>query len=233
MTGGLLALSTLALTAGAALPAHADEATRAQAAQVLARFAAEPDVLEVQRVAAQYARLHPGAYESWGAASTWAYLLPDKLEGTVYSSTRDDRDVRVSGSTRSTSELAALEDVMRMQLAVRWNLSKLVFNTQKITASKEAARLTGLREDLLTTINKLYFGRRELQAEMVVSPPTDLRAQIRQELRIRGLTADLDALTGGWFSKAVEANTQAKGAPAPTDALAAGVPVPVQSAATR
>ncbi|MFC1666596.1 hypothetical protein ACFL0P_01820 [Candidatus Omnitrophota bacterium] len=58
-----------------------------------------------------------------------------------------------------------------------------------------------LRDDILDEITRIYFERRRLQMEMHFSPVTDLKGAMEKELRIEELTADLDALTGGYFSK--------------------------------
>lgn len=215
---GVLGAAAVACVVGVAAPspARAGDEVRAQAAAVLDQFSGEPSVLEVQRVAARYAHMHPEAYENWMAAASWAHLLPDKLEGWLQSWNRNDKDVRTTGSTGSISELLANEDRLRLRLVASWDLSKIVFNTTKIQASKEIVRVAGQREDLLTTVNKLYFARRELQAELVINPPADVKRAIRLELRLRALTADLDALTGGWFSEQLG---QPSGTPAAGPAL--------------
>ena len=108
---------------------------------------------------------------------------------------------------------------------VEWDFSRLLFNPDTLTASRERSRIIERREDLLTTVNKLYFARRQLQAETALKPIEDTKRLIRTELRLASLTADLDALTGGWFSKRLSKRTSKKdrpGAmPAPRPAAAA------------
>ena len=57
-----------------------------------------------------------------------------------------------------------------------------------------------LRDDILDEITRTYFERRRLQIEAQLSPSHELMEGLEQELRIQELTADLDALTGGYFS---------------------------------
>ena len=177
----------------------------AQARAILKRFAHEPPVVRVQRVAARYARVNRGAYRSWIRASNLAHLLPERLKGQILKLKRDERDVRSTSSTQTLSELLALDDHLRLELEVQWDLSKLIFNPDKLKVSKEISNLVELREEILTTVNKLYFARRRLQVVRILTPARNLRQAILLRLRIDALTADLDALTGGWFSRRLRA----------------------------
>jgi hypothetical protein len=92
-----------------------------------------------------------------------------------------------------------------LEVEVQWDLSKLIFNPDKLKVSKEISNLVELREEVLTTVNKLYFARRRLQVEVLINPPRTLRQAVHSSLRVDSLTADLDALTGGWFSRQLKA----------------------------
>jgi hypothetical protein len=181
------------------------QAYKAQAMALLKRFSHEPSVLRVQRAAARYARVNGKAYKSWMKASNWAHLLPERLKGQVLKLNRDERDVRTTTSTDSLSELLTLDDHLRLEVEVQWDLSKLIFNPDKLKVSKEISNLVELREEVLTTVNKLYFARRRLQVEVLINPPRTLRQAVHSSLRVDSLTADLDALTGGWFSRQLKA----------------------------
>ena len=61
-----------------------------------------------------------------------------------------------------------------------------------------------LRDDIMNEITRTYFERRRLQIETYLSPPRDIKQILEKDLRIQELTADLDALTGGYFSAQFE-----------------------------
>ena len=63
------------------------------------------------------------------------------------------------------------------------------------------ASLVGVQEGLLREITSLYFTRRRLMTAINLNPPQDPNEQITEELRLQEITANLDALSGGWFSK--------------------------------
>jgi len=180
-----------------------------EARRVLASFAHEPSVLDVQRAAANYAKVSPDAYASWRGQTAWANLLPERLNGEYYYLDRDEKDVRTTQSTGSQAETVSIDDHARYKAVVEWDLSRLVFNPDTLTASRETSRIIERREDLLTTVNKLYFARRQLQADKALRPAGDAKSEIRLALRLASLTADLDALTGGWFSKQLKARSSA------------------------
>jgi hypothetical protein len=184
--------------------ATAQGAFDARIKELMQQFSHEPTVREVQRSAARHARVNPGAYYHWLSASSWAHALPERVKGEVQHLARDEKDVRTTSSTNSLTELLALDAHLRLELEVQWDLSKLIFNPDKLKASKEIANLVELREDILTTVNKLYFSRRRVQIEQLLNPPQNLRHAVNVTLNISSLTADLDALTGGWLSREIK-----------------------------
>ena len=197
----IMALVTLGLLSG---PAWAQDPS-STVANVLSRFDAEPSVLEVQKAASRYAKVDPDAYSTWRAMSAWANLMPEKVSGEYWFLSRDETDVRTSVTVTDT---VAADEHERYRLTAEWDLTRLIFNPDSLTAARETSRLVERREDLLTTVNKLYFSRRQLQAEAVLNPASDARKALKTEMRIAGLTADLDALTGGWFSDRVTAGAR-------------------------
>ena len=206
----VFALGTPAAYAQNPIPVPIKMDVRAEARKVLNHFAGEPSVLQVQRAAARYARVNRSSYRSWVKASNYAHLLPERVKGQLLKLKREEADVRTTSSTQSLSELLAVDDHMRLELEIQWDFSKLIFNPDKLKVSKEISNLVELREEILTTVNKLYFARRRLQVLQLLNPPKSVRKAIYLKLRIDSLTADIDALTGGWFSRTLKAKIKAK-----------------------
>ena len=193
-----------ALVIFAAPAAHAEPDPMVQAKRLLAKFDFEPSVVEVQRAAASYARVNPEAYDSWQSEARFANLLPRQLYGRLRRTDGDNTDVRTTiSSSGSESDLVSTKGELQLELRAEWDLTRLIFNRDGIQATRQIERLVNQREDILTTVNKLYYARRQLQVEIAMDPPTSVDKAIHQQLRIDGLTADLDALTSGWFSKQV------------------------------
>ena len=60
--------------------------------------------------------------------------------------------------------------------------------------------LVGVQEGLLREVTSLYFTRRRLMTAMVLNPPQSPNEQITEQLRLDEITANIDALTGGFFT---------------------------------
>ena len=73
-------------------------------------------------------------------------------------------------------------------------------SSERIRVINEAQDIVKLRDKVLEDVTRLYFDRRRLQVEQLLSPAGDLRSQLKNELRLQELTANIDALTGGRFS---------------------------------
>lgn len=98
-----------------------------------------------------------------------------------------------------------------------WELGDLLYNPDEIGISKEARALAELRDDLLKEVTQTYFRRRHLQIDLFIDQEELKSAEIglkekmqlaqkqfRMQLELEELSAQLDALTGGWFSKQIE-----------------------------
>jgi competence ComEA-like helix-hairpin-helix protein len=178
--------------------------------EVLARFAGEPTIQQVQEWTQEYARTSPEMLQAWARASQSFALLP-RLQ--VEYLLNDDLDRRfayesVGGDlqTRPTSidELQGFRVFVRSQ----WDLSELVMSSDRIRVINEAQDAVKLRDRLLGQVTRLYFDRRRQQVQLLLDPPPDLRDRVDAHLRLLELTAGIDALTGGRFSKALPPATR-------------------------
>ncbi len=89
-----------------------------------------------------------------------------------------------------------------------WDLRDFLYSREQPRISREARELVELRQDVLEEINTYFFDRRRAQIQLLFSPPTNLRGKIDLQLRIARITANIDALTGGFLSNKLE---EAKG----------------------
>ena len=179
-------------------------------ADVLAHFADEPDVLAVQAMAMDYTKTNPSLVEGWLSAAKSAYALPavtlsydkdiDDYKTWNYLDLNGDGNIDGSEHQFNTAR-ADDDDGFGVRLA--WRLDKLVMSSERIRVINEAQDIVKLRDKVLDEVTRVYFDRRRLQAEQILSPPSGLKEQIKEELRLQELTASIDALTGGRFSAAL------------------------------
>lgn len=97
-------------------------------------------------------------------------------------------------------DLGTRDDV-RYELRATWDLGRMVFNPDELNAQAEALRMSDTRREVETLVVRLVFERRRLKTEAATSDSPDITPHLRRELRIQELEAELDALTGGAFSR--------------------------------
>lgn len=171
-----------------------------QARAILKRFSSEPTVREVHRVAMNYALVNPGRIQSLITRARHAGWLPE-FRFRYNRNTDDDRNTVFPTANTPILTTQATDLDHRFEFRATWKLDELIFNRNEITVYRELKRLVDLRVDVLKETTKLYFERRRLQVDLLVNPPKSLLGRIRRMLRLQELAADLDAFTGGFFSR--------------------------------
>ena len=76
----------------------------------------------------------------------------------------------------------------------------LIWNSDQTSIDTRSKLMAELRDDIMNEVTRTYFERRRLQIDLLVSPPKDFKTGLEKELRLQELTADIDALTGSYFS---------------------------------
>ncbi|MFH1529650.1 MAG: hypothetical protein ABIK09_02825 [Pseudomonadota bacterium] len=78
-----------------------------------------------------------------------------------------------------------------------WDLPRLVFNSEVL----DVASLAGLMQGVLKEATRLYYMRRRLQVDLILTPPADPATLLSKQMRLDELTSLIDAITGSWFSQ--------------------------------
>jgi hypothetical protein len=182
---------------------------------VLGSFDHEPKVEEVQRWAAEYAKVQPELVDRWLAASRGFAALPQvRVSYGVDDVYDNDFDYYDEFGLPPTSNESVVDDVQTgasvgqrrgWDVVATWELDKIVMSSEQIRVINEAQDIVKLREKVLGEVTRLYFERRRLQVDVLLNPKVDLAGQVKDELRLRELTANLDAYSGGRFSDALAA----------------------------
>jgi hypothetical protein len=159
--------------------------------EILGRFASEPTVRQLQQAATRVAELHPERVRSWMHRAGKAALMPSlrvRIGRGLGELSRDSND-RYYYTTSND---------WRFDIETTWSLDRLVFERNELRASREAQRVAARREQLLTRVARLYYARRRLQVDALLSP--DSPTAVERALEIDELTAELDGLTDGALS---------------------------------
>ncbi len=177
-----------------------DEAMKAE--EVFRQFADEPTIEEIRQATIIYAEVHPSKIRKWRKAAARKALFPD-----LRLALGKGRDWQSSTYFYSTSSQKYTNDDITQgndkawSISATWELGELIWNNDQTSIDSRSRYAVQLRDDLLNEVTRLYFERRRLQIAMVISPPVDIRERIENEIRLRELTAGIDALTDSCLTR--------------------------------
>jgi hypothetical protein len=198
--------AAIGLTLGPAV-VHAEPTADSEAKKILARFENEPTINEVQQAALTYSAMHPEQYESMRTRSRFAAVLPE-LRLRVTQDKGDDqkqyqRYSETNAAAEPLSDTSTTNENLELQGEVKWRLNELVFNKYETSVVKEHRQVAKERQRILQSVTQVYFERRRAQVDMLLAPPGDAAGRTLAELKVAELTAELDGMTGGAFSRMV------------------------------
>ncbi len=171
-----------------------------------ARPSLGPDVARVQRAALTYLELSPARVSRLDARARRAAFYPQVR--TTFSLDRDRSRAREYDQTFSSGSVRDLLDrdsdqrrKLGFDVQLVWDLAKLAAPDHALSISRERRLLIELRDQVLERVNRLYFERLRVLAELEALAPDRQQERPELQLRVRELAAHLDAWTGGVFSR--------------------------------
>lgn len=218
----ILALSLLFPTMLFSTVASAADFT--SATDVLATFSTEPTVAQVHGMALEYSKTDPHYVDGWLRAAKSAAALPALTVQYKYWNAFDTdygyytpEEITDDSDSANPTDQAQAEDLAygpfettngvdidhRAEVKAVWQLSKLVMSSEEIRVISEVQDIVKLRDKVLEDVTRLYFERRRLQVDLLLGGGGELKKRVGDELRLAELTAQIDAYTGGRFSKAL------------------------------
>jgi len=170
----------------------------------------EPGINEVQQAAVKYAEVEPEKILRWRKQAAKRAMLP-----RVTLSADQDRDRTINssvwgtyGNTSGTGKyFIGPDDVTRYKnnswgISLCWELGDLIWSQDQTSIDVRSRLMVELRNDILDEVTKLYFERLRVRIELDSLALEDFRKKQEKELKVQELTASLDAMTGGYFSRA-------------------------------
>lgn len=173
-----------------------------ESSEILESFNNEPSIREVQNAAIEYAEVNPAKIKQWRDSAAKKALLPNVSVGLD----RYVTDYWHWDSGTNPDTLQKGKDAVSWDIAMSWDMGELIWNQDQTSIDTRSKLMVELRGDIMSEVTRTYFERRRLQIDLTASPCQDLKRSLERELRIQELTADIDALTGGYFSKQLENN---------------------------
>ncbi|MEI8175769.1 MAG: hypothetical protein WCG78_02765 [Candidatus Omnitrophota bacterium] len=166
---------------------------------LMSRFIHEPSIKKVQQQAIRYAEVHQEKIAQWRSLAKRRALLPTISVG-VNRDTSNKSELYTSATTHYC--MTGPDDISTgWDVRASWDLGNLIWSDDQTNIDVRSRLTVQLRDDIVTEVTRLYFERRRLQIDLLLSPPQNLRNKVEKELRLEELTAGIDALTGGWFAK--------------------------------
>ncbi|QQR90156.1 MAG: hypothetical protein IPJ88_18785 [Myxococcales bacterium] len=163
-----------------------------QIRQANARYRHEPSAAEVVSDAIRYARLGPKYLDKVRSRARDAGWVPTLRLGASRVMARDLSEQQ-SLSTDKTN--LSTDNDLRLEALLVFDFSRFVFSSHEVTVLSQERIRNDARHDLVQSITKAYYERRQLQIERDVFGKQDLQ----QMMRIRELGDYLHAMTGGKF----------------------------------
>ena len=160
----------------------------------------EPTIREVQELAIKYADVHPDKIRNWYKASRQKALLPHLSAGLG----RNDGELLHWDSGANPDALVKGRETLDWDVTLTWDFSDLIWSSDFTSIDSRAKLMAELREDILDQVTRLYFERRRIQVELINNAQIGVTKFQEKQMRIEELTALIDALTGGEFSRRVE-----------------------------
>ena len=170
--------------------------------QALKALKTEPNIQEVHKAALKFYHAQPSTISSMRTRAQFKSLLPDvhvryRVSNNGVDINKYDYIQGIETDRFLVGADNSLGDVSELQIAGSWSLSRLLFNPEVLDVSSLAA----LQEGILKEVTRLYYTRRRLQIDLILSNPRDPGTRMSKELRIEQLTATLDALTNNLFAR--------------------------------
>lgn len=193
------------------------------------RWRSEPQIDDVARDAVAWNRLGGGVLGAMRARAGMAAWLPGVLLRYVYVSGRTSR--RDEFLLRASDELPPFLDPANdtrdlfgnvgafviqpaqgaehaVWLQLQWDLDRTVLADAEVVALRQGPQWWAAERAIIDRVQGLWSARRRLMSEAelagVVRGHAGTVSLVERQLRIDELTAQLDALTGGGFSSALE-----------------------------
>jgi hypothetical protein len=193
---------TLSLALAALLsPLSAQRQAWAQEEPLTLDKEGEPSVKSVQQVAMRYSSLNPEVFQSLKSRSRVQAVLPQLTVRATKNLDEESRSLTRFGETNVAQDISAtsvLNNDLQLYAEARWKLNEMVFNYQETAVARENRYSAKERQKLLQTVTQVYFERKRALVKLKEARQGDQRDLAT--LKVQQLDAELDALTGGWFS---------------------------------
>ena len=161
----------------------------------------EPEINVVQQAAIKYAEVEPEKIKDWRKKAKMKAILP-KLTVGLDRSENTNYEIYTSATTHYVYE-GPYDRSHGWDVTLSWELGDLIWSEAQTSIDVRSRLMVELRDDILDEVTKLYFERLRVKMELDGLGIEERKKRLEKELRLAELTASLDALTGGYFSRKI------------------------------
>ncbi len=172
---------------------------------IIANYAKnEPSINQVHKAAIKYAEVSPEKIKFWRRQASAKAIMP-KLSAGVGRDTSDLWHWEGGSTTKLYDDILVKgKDTLDWDVTLTWDLSELIWNPDQTSIDVRSKLMVQLRDDILDEVTKLYFERIRVKMEIDNLNIEDRKKRCEKELKIQELTAQIDGLTGGYFSSHIQ-----------------------------
>jgi hypothetical protein len=190
----LLLLASLVTAAAAPAVAEDDHVRRRMQARL---ERSEPIVDDVVAAALRYAGLAERPETGLRRRARLAAALPT----LTLAASRDTTWAEADAGARIVGDV---DRELVFEARATWRLDRLVFDGAELRAHALGQQRARARAAVAAQTTALFYRRRAAQLEAMWTAPATPAEQVRRDLAIEELSAQLDALTGGWWSSQLD-----------------------------
>ncbi|HKC52965.1 MAG TPA: hypothetical protein VKF60_19415 [Myxococcota bacterium] len=168
-------------------------------------------IARLQRAVLEYQELAPARLGAIESRARWKGLYPQLRAGAGID--RGDEWNGGNDLTFSSGALHHLWDQGRSKnqgwdaaVTLTWELSDFVSPDDPLAVSRERRLVVSLRDQVLERVNHLYFQRVRALEQLAALPPAETGKRAELELTAGEIAAQLDAWSGGVFSRLEESS---------------------------
>jgi hypothetical protein len=163
----------------------------------------EPSIEDIHQAAIAYAEVSPDKIK-WMRSAAKAQALIPKVTFGIDGDVNKKIDLDRGGTNDPDFYIEGPRDKKwGWDIGLTWNLGELIWSYHQTSIDVRSRLMVQLRNDILDEVTKLYFERLRLKGELMQSPLQDTKQINLKQLRLAEITANIDALTGGYLSREI------------------------------
>lgn len=182
------------------LTSRAAAQTAEDVERVKAQVDLEPPVRDIVQAALRHFRATPDALDRLRSSARARGFLPMLATGYRYDSWRSSQNLNQEGTSVIRGDTYFNNqgtNVNSFTVGAIWDFRELMMNPVEI----QTYGIIGVQRDIMLEVSRVFYLRRQIVLKLLLRPSDDPVQNLANEVRVQELTAILDVLTEGWFSR--------------------------------